>query len=172
MRADDFASLPAELAACEKRLTACIEIAPAKCSVKCLNVFGGKPDDSEHRLKGDDDPDFVVWPIFDAERIFHELCEVAVVADDWGGLFEQPAHLLDERHFDFSVDLPFALASDAAFSNTDDEVASNKPSSDPATRAKSGDVATLRRHADMLAKGAPALFASRAPRSLLKYQLS
>lgn len=73
---------------------------------------------------------------------------------------------------DFSVDLPFAPAPDAAFSNTDDEVASNKPSSDPVTRAKSGDVATLRRHADMLAKGAPALFASRAPRSLLKYQLS
>lgn len=96
---DDFASLPMELAACEKRLTVCIESAPAKCSVKCPNIFGGKPDDSEHRLEGDDEPFFDVWPIFDEERIFNELFDAEVVANDWGGLFEQPAHLLDERRF-------------------------------------------------------------------------
>jgi hypothetical protein len=38
---DDFISLLAELAACEKRLTAWIEGVPAKCSVKCPNVLGG-----------------------------------------------------------------------------------------------------------------------------------
>jgi pentatricopeptide repeat protein len=35
---DDFALLLAELAASEKRLTACIRCMPAKCSAKCLNV--------------------------------------------------------------------------------------------------------------------------------------
>lgn len=37
---DDFISLLAELAACEKHLTAYIEGVPAKCLVKCPNVFG------------------------------------------------------------------------------------------------------------------------------------
>eukprot|EP00267_Zea_mays_P032279 XP_008665369.1 uncharacterized protein LOC103643974 [Zea mays] len=37
----NFSSLLAELAACEKRLIACIEGVPAKCSVNCQNAFGG-----------------------------------------------------------------------------------------------------------------------------------
>jgi hypothetical protein len=35
----NFSSLSAELAACKKSRVACIEGAPAKCSVNCLNAF-------------------------------------------------------------------------------------------------------------------------------------
>lgn len=71
-----MASLLAELAAYEKRLTARLEGAPAKCSVKCPDVFSSVR--LEHnRFVGscgssayDDERVFDAWPIFDEERIF------------------------------------------------------------------------------------------------------
>jgi hypothetical protein len=59
--------------------------------------------------------------------------DIEVVTDDWGGLFKQPAHLLEERDFEFSASLPFAVApaSGAAFSFTDDVDPSIEPSFDP-----------------------------------------
>jgi hypothetical protein len=59
--------------------------------------------------------------------------DIEVVTDDWGGLFKQPAHLLEERDFEFSAALPFAVApaSGAAFSFTDDVDPSTEPSFDP-----------------------------------------
>jgi hypothetical protein len=46
-----FSSLLVELAVCEKRLIVCIEGAPAKCSVNCLNAFGGFTAlDTEHTI--------------------------------------------------------------------------------------------------------------------------
>lgn len=74
-----------------------------------------------------------------------------MVADDWGGLFEQPTHLLEERNFDSSTALSFASATDAAFSSTDDVgcgavhsfAADNKPvcgySSSDASETKSAN---------------------------------
>ncbi|KAL5647766.1 hypothetical protein ACJX0J_042121, partial [Zea mays] len=57
-----------------------------------------------------------------SEEIPAAQFDAEVVTDDWGGLFKQPAHLLEERDFEFSVALPFAAAptSGAAFSFTDD----------------------------------------------------
>lgn len=55
-----------------------------------------------------------------SEQIPAAQFDAEVVADDWGGLFEQPTHLLEERNFDSSAALSFASATNAAFSNTDD----------------------------------------------------
>lgn len=75
----DFASLLAELAACEKRLPASIEGAPAKCSVECSNTFGSftataapvpTPDDHEAV--------FDAWLIFDEEPNDHIIDDVDV----------------------------------------------------------------------------------------------
>lgn len=100
------------------------------------------------------------------------LFDAEVVVDDWGGLFEQSAYLVEERNFDFSTALPYAPAPRATFSSTDDEASSTEPSFDStAVRTMSDTVATLRCHADVLAKATPTLFASRAPRLSFKYQL-
>jgi hypothetical protein len=68
---DDFATLLAELAACEKRLTASIEGALARCSAQCPNAFGGfTATATPVPAPANDEAVFDAWPIFDEESIF------------------------------------------------------------------------------------------------------
>jgi hypothetical protein len=77
-----------------------------------------------------------------SEQIPAAQFDAEVVTDDWGELFKQPAHLLEERDFEFSAALPFAVApaSGAAFSFTDDVDPSTEPSFDPVVVRVKSDV--------------------------------